>query len=163
MTKTSKPWTCYDTCPSTVQTVIIGRWSVFYICHTVHINLYTASGNFTSNNISRVDFTNKKDHYMYLIPQFVVRNQIDTRKSSCVNARGIPTAAYQVLHLLSCTGEGGYPCRGVPHPCQGVSHPCQGVPNLGYPPIRPCWGVPHHGYPPPAGVPPWLDLAGVPP
>ena len=30
----------------------------------------------------------------------------DTRKSSCVNARGIPTAAYQVLHLLP---EVGYP------------------------------------------------------
>ena len=31
-----------------------------------------------------------------------------TRQSSCVNARGIPTAAYQVLHVLSCTGW-GYP------------------------------------------------------
>ena len=35
-----------------------------------------------------------------------------TRKSSCVNARGIPTAAYQVLHLLP---EVGYPTgRGTP-------------------------------------------------
>ena len=33
-----------------------------------------------------------------------------TRKSSCVNARGIPPAAYQVLHLLS------YPRVGYPHP-----------------------------------------------
>ena len=30
-----------------------------------------------------------------------------TRKSSCVNARGIPIAAYQVLHMLSCPGGGG--------------------------------------------------------
>ena len=41
-----------------------------------------------------------------------------TRKSSCVNARGIPTAAYQVLHLLSYPGEGGTPSlageEGVP-------------------------------------------------
>ena len=32
---------------------------------------------------------------------------LSTRKSSCVNARGIPTAAYQVLHLWSCWGGGG--------------------------------------------------------
>ena len=31
-----------------------------------------------------------------------------TRKSSCMNARGIPTAAYQVLHMLL------YPGMGVP-------------------------------------------------
>ena len=52
-----------------------------------------------------------------------------TRKSSCVNASGIPTAAYQVLHLLSCTG--GYP---LPYP------PLRGgTPSL--------WGLPHLGYP----------------
>ena len=52
-----------------------------------------------------------------------------TRKSSCVNARGIPTAAYQVLHPLSCPGgvltlAGGevtYPGWGV-----GVYPPVQG-------------------------------------
>ena len=40
-----------------------------------------------------------------------------TRKSSCVNARGIPTAAYQVLHLLSYPGEGGggTPSLALPH------------------------------------------------
>ena len=55
-----------------------------------------------------------------------------------MNARGIPTAAYQVRHLLSCTGEGGrgtpslagvppYPelARGTPHPDLG---PVTGVP-----------------------------------
>ena len=30
-----------------------------------------------------------------------------TRKSSCVNARGIPPATYQVLHLLSYSWMGG--------------------------------------------------------
>ena len=76
-----------------------------------------------------------------------------TRKSSCVNARGIPTAAYQVL-----------PEFGYPSPRWGT--PCQvrlgGVPEVGYPPS---------GYPRPGltggtqgGVPPsWGDLAGVPP
>ena len=48
-------------------------------------------------------------------------------KSSCVNARGIPTAAYQVLHLLSCAGR--YPIPGQ----RGVPHPCWGVPHLRYP------------------------------
>ena len=33
--------------------------------------------------------------------------KISTRKSSYVNARGVPTAAYQVLHLLSYTAGGG--------------------------------------------------------
>ena len=53
-----------------------------------------------------------------------------TRKSSCVNARGIPTAAYQVLHLFP---EVGYP----PPPQPGLMG---GVPKVGYPPGR--------GYPP---------------
>ena len=33
--------------------------------------------------------------------------KVNTRKSSCVNARGIPTVAYQVLHMLSYPGGGG--------------------------------------------------------
>ena len=76
-----------------------------------------------------------------------------------MNARGIPTAAYQVLHLLSC--RGGYPLLGDT-PCQGVLHlvPCQGVLHLGVSPpsdlagvtpFGPGWGMP----------PPQLDLAGV--
>ena len=106
-----------------------------------------------------------------------------TRKSSCVNARGIPTVAYQVLHLLSCTG-------GVPHSCWG--YPILGAPirpgweypipatgggvlHLGYP-IRPGWGYPipaTGGYPTldTTTRPGWVchlrytpsDLAGVPP
>ena len=63
-------------------------------------------------------------------------NQL-TRKSSCVHARGIPTAAYQVL-------LGGVPPIGVP--------PEEGYPSSGYPPPGPGWGTL-----------PWLDLAGVPP
>ena len=67
-----------------------------------------------------------------------------TRKSSCVNARGIPTVVYQILHLMSYLGGGGYPISeqggypipgwgypsldGVPHPWRGVPHLCQGVP-----------------------------------
>ena len=105
-----------------------------------------------------------------------------TIKSSCVNARGILTAAYQVLHLLSCMGGTPYQgvaLLGVPHLgyppsdlARGVPHPCWGVSHLGYPPSdlakgvpHPCWGVPHLRYPQSdlAGVPPQLDLAGVPP
>ena len=92
-----------------------------------------------------------------------------TRKSSCVNARGIPTAAYQGFHLLSCmrrgtpphlgvlpwpgpTGEGGtwggFPHWGTPWPgpiggTQGGLHP------VGVPPTRSDGGVvPEVGYPP---------------
>ena len=63
------------------------------------------------------------------------------RKSSYVNARGIPTAAYQVLHLLS------YP-RGVPHPWMGVP-PSRGTPLswLGYPSPILTWDQ-SLGYPP---------------
>ena len=40
--------------------------------------------------------------------QMIVQKDNETRKSSCLNARGIPTATYQVLHLLP------YPEGGVP-------------------------------------------------
>ena len=96
-----------------------------------------------------------------------------TRKSSCVNARGIPTAAYQVLHLL--------PKVGSPPLRQGYTHPparsdSGGYPRWGNPPTRgtppqhrspsarsdggyPRWGTPPgRGTPPPAwtwpGYPP---------
>ena len=69
---------------------------------------------------------------------FQVKTQIQqrTRKSSCVNARGIPTAAYQVLHMLSYPGGGGGGDRylGVPPPPSG---PGWGVGTFGYP--LPCW------------------------
>ena len=47
-----------------------------------------------------------------------------TRKSSCVNAGGIPTVAYQVLHMLSYLG------RGVTYLGQGGTYLGQGVPTL---------------------------------
>ena len=46
------------------------------------------------------------------------KRMILTRKSSCVNARGIPTAAYQVLYLLSYPRM-GYPKVGTAPPGQG--------------------------------------------
>ena len=84
-----------------------------------------------------------------------------TRKSSCVNARGIPTAAYQVLHLFP---EVGYPPAGVP-PWPGLTG---GLPKVGYPPparVPPSqvwwgggysrWVTPGRGYLPPPHV--WTD------
>ena len=72
------------------------------------------------------------------------------RKSSCVNARAILTAAYQVLP------EVGYPPIGVPPtrsnggvPEVGYNAPCQGNPPAGVPP-PPLWIW--LGYPPPPGV-----------
>ena len=108
-------------------------------------------------------------------------NSLWTRKSSCVNARGIPTTAYQVLHVLSCTSGGtpvgvtlcrhplggvppswpgpggtlgGCPLSGVPHcPDLAGGYPGQALPWLGYPTSWPDWGYPRQ-------VPPWL---GYPP
>ena len=84
--------------------------------------LFTLVGFFTS-----VDPTQEKRVMIHL----------NTRKSSCVNARGIPTAAYQVLYLLSYRGE-------VPHPRLGG-----GTPIMGYPPSWPGtsrWGTPQKGH-----------------
>ena len=104
----------------------------------------------------------------------------ETRKSSCVNARGIPTAAYQVLHLLP---EGGDipPLQGTPLAMSdGGGYPRWGTPQQGYPlarsdggtqggvPLARCdggylrWGAPP-AYEPGWGSPPCLDLARVPP
>ena len=82
-----------------------------------------------------------------------------TRKSSCVNARGIPPAVYWVLFLLSYLGT-------PPPPLAGGGVPEQGTPQAGYPPSWPGWGGTWPGYPPPPGrVPPGQgtphpDLAG---
>ena len=81
--------------------------------------------------------------------KWALKRTYPTRKSSCVNARGIPTAAYQVLHLLSCTG--GYPLPGVP--LVGG--------HLGYPPSDLAGGYPCQvqlrGYPIlPESTPPWV-------
>ena len=98
---------------------------------------------------------------IYVISRPEHQFQFQTRKSSCVNARGITTTAYQVLHLFP---EVGYPpprqvwwegtWGGVPPPAGGT--PCQvwwGVPEVGYPPGRgtPCqvwWGGTRGGVPP---------------
>ena len=45
------------------------------------------------------------------------------RKSSCVNARGIPTAAYQVLHMLSYPGGTYLTGGGVPTLARGWEVP----------------------------------------
>ena len=93
-----------------------------------------------------------------------------TRKSSCVDARGIPTAAYQVLHLLYYPGGGGVPLswgthltpvltwlRGIPS-LDGGGTPSWGTFSSyfdldgGYP----TWGTPSPcpGLGPVTGVPP---------
>ena len=102
--------------------------------------------------------------------KFKVNNIITTRKSSCVNARGIPTMAYQVLHLLP---QVGYTLAGVPLArSDGGGYLRWGTPQQANPPARsdgstqggpPAWtwlGYPHLDL---AGVPPCLDLAGIPP
>ena len=98
-----------------------------------------------------------------------------TRNSSCVNARGIPTAAYEALHLLSCTGgvppAGGYPIwtwQGYSHPRLDGGTPLSGTGWGTPPPVVPGWGTPtgQVGYPLAGhgwGTPtPQLDPAAVP-
>ena len=84
--------------------------------------------------------------------------QNKTRESSCVNAWGIPPAAYQVLHLLSYPGvRGGYPILswlwGTPSWPGGTPSLDGGylIPSLDRGYSIPGWGTPH------------LDLAGAPP
>ena len=106
-----------------------------------------------------------------------------TRKSSCVNTRGILTVAYQVLHLLPKVGPGlmgGYPRWDTPwqgSPQQGtpLARSDRGYLRLGTPwqgtPSQVWWGylswgtpsrvTPQQGYPL-AGYPIRSDGAGVP-
>ena len=90
-----------------------------------------------------------------------------------MNARGIPTATYQVLHLLPEVGypppggttlakspQGGYPRWGTPQPglmggIQGGGTPSQ----VGYPPAGPGWGTPPPGWTWP-GYPPCRQTDG---
>ena len=72
-----------------------------------------------------------------------------TRKSSCVNSRGIPTAAYQVLHMLSYPGGRYLPWPGGYLPWPGGYLPWWGVPTLGYPPH--IWTWLGKSSPPPSG------------
>ena len=90
-----------------------------------------------------------------------------TRKSSCLNTRGIPTVAHQVLHLLP---EVWYPSPGVPPagvpPARsdrwvtqgGVPHPPAGVPQHGHPQQGYPWPGLTGGYP--RWSNPWPGLTG---
>ena len=93
-----------------------------------------------------------------------------TRKSSCVNARGIPTAVYQVLHLLTEVRYTSPTLRLRYHPLQvwwgvpKVGYPLSGYSPVGVPQIR----VPPLGYYPHQGTPHWGSLplstpVGIPP
>ena len=90
--------------------------------------------------------------------------------------RGIPTAAYQVFHVLSCTGgyplleggmlvhpNGGYPLLGGTPSQVQMRKDTPGYPHLDLarvPPIQGWMGVaPIQDW---MGVPPRLDLTGVP-
>ena len=66
----------------------------------------------------------KKATHQSILSRLSIVSASLSRKSSCVNARGIPTAVYEVLHLLSCRG-------GVP----------PGRTWLGYPSCLARWGT----------------------
>ena len=126
------------------------------------------------------------DFLCHLI-KLMIENMSETRKSSCVNARGIPTAAYQVLlggvtppphwgtpgQVWQGVREVGYPLSGNPLARSDRGYPRWGTP-IRVPPQSGLMGVPEVGYPPSGypsplphldltGVPPRLDLAGIPP
>ena len=57
--------------------------------------------------------------------------KVETKKSSCVNTRGILTAAYQVFHMLSYPGEGvGILARGWVPWGTPLSRPGRGIGTL---------------------------------
>ena len=69
-----------------------------------------------------------------------------------MNARGIPTAAYQVLHLLSCTRWG------TPPPTVGVPSLARSSAGGGYP----RWGTPHWDTPQPGPMGGWYPRWSTP-
>ena len=84
--------------------------------------------------------------YPFCITIGTVLNFDKIRKSSCVNVRGIPTAAYQVLHMLPpldlAGGRGRYLGYAPVRPGQGRGRYLgRGVKTLGYP-APPHWGWP---------------------
>ena len=124
--------------------------------------------------------------FHHLLCPAPARSMRKTRKSSYVNARGIPTAAYQVLHLLPKVGypqqgyprpglTGGYPRRSTPWPgltggTQGGVPPGQvwvGGTRGRVPPSLNSESIPEVGYPPArsdrVGYPPARSDRGVPP
>ena len=105
--------------------------------------------------------------YMYL-HHFYTEEKLKTRKSSCVNARGIPPAVYWVLLLLSYLGtppswpgRWGTQLGGVPtwvHPPGWAPPP--GKVTLGR--VPPQLGTPRQGTPPPwQGTSPWCLSHGI--
>ena len=88
----------------------------------------------------------------------IVKNTFQTRKCSCMNARGIPTVVYQGGGVpLSDLARGyhipagGYPTLSTPLSdlTGGYPIPAEGVPHLRYPPHQIWLGVSHscRGYP----------------
>ena len=138
----------------TIGTVIIERSCVIYnglknaTCkHTLTLRFYicvyicVTTGFMFNLNVGGNSKVTCEQDFNHETNRFCFREvyiYLNTRKSSCVNARGIPPAAYQVLHLLSYPG-GTYPGRGVPILAGGVPTPSL---DRGYLPI---WTWP--GYP----------------
>ena len=88
------------------------------------------------NQLEQVYKCSNSHCFAWMVEINLFKKTFPTRKSSCVHARGIPTAAYQVLHLLTEVGYtrpglmGGYLRWGTPPPSRGTP----GWTWLGYPP-----------------------------
>ena len=108
--------------------------------------------------------------YKCLSCNYVCKYRNQTRKSSCVKARSIPTIGVSSTPSVTRSDGGrevpkvGYPLSGVPPGLMG--YPRWGTPWQGYPPARSDGGNLRCSTPPPARVPPswtWLwypPLAG---
>ena len=117
--------------------LLIHRWLVLWVRSPLEATLF-----FASFEIPWCQFCTKMSEMSYLCylgkTRISLKNNqyifvLRTRKSSCVNARGILPTVYQVLHMLSYPG--GYPIPG------------QGVPDPEYPFPDLVWGYPIPGYP----------------
>ena len=108
--------------------------------------------------VNRITHTGVKRLLSFVLRKRSVIIQLNClRKSSCVNTRGIPTAAYQVLHALSCPGV--YPYRGDSHPDLARGHLVWAHPGWGTPVLTWLGGSTLGGHPL-AGVPPPLTWLG---
>ena len=117
---------------------------------------FTIPGNLCINRGFRFQHKSGISHISVQKWHLGFQKDSSTRKSSCVNARGIPNAAYQVLLKMGYPPS-GYPPSGYP-PSKYPPWPCQigstrgGVSPVRVPPARsdggyPRWGTPHQGTP----------------
>ena len=145
--------------------LLIHRWLVLWVRSPLEATLF-----FAGFEIPWCQFCTKIPEMSYLCylgkTRISLKNNqyifvLRTRKSSCVNARGILPTVYQVLHMLSYPGGYPIPGQGVPDPEYPFPDLVWGTPFQGTPIQE--WGTPRKGTGTSHWVPPGKDMGPVPP